>query len=992
MASSIPKRAAGSATTTTTIITTTTKRSKGKVKLGNRESTSTDTNETTALASAEKRAHKDSNIQLEASNILNAMKHRLENEVKGLGIASSPLYNSAPALSNAAPKASFNDTNDAVLDVLSLPTSVSSTTTSLSSELTKHDRNQADGQAASPALASEESSFVAFNKRISEPPERHGIDEDDRYEHFQQLQNQWDDLCSLRELFHRQSQLLATIQDDPSRNGAKPTNTDGAIPIEITAKPTDVSPLKALTSLSSPSPPSSDRSHRSHASEHRDAVTGEEVFHALNASLDTAITESTTTASVGHRSIDHTIQELERMTSALLARPLFDDDDEDGHESVATAGNITTINEQTDTVTTNPIGSNSYDPLPQSASPSSIGASKQPICGTRHPIVFQDQVEAIETASVDMRLTATNNDVDNDDYCRNDDDHWHAGVYDNDDDDDTITFDFEGTDSDIADAIQGIRREASRVNIVMALDQMNTLRSDLDAATRALNDRSNEIDTLTAALEQKDGHIAKVELERDLFQADVSKLKEDLQTCVNSMFDIVVSSREQDGNTFADILSKRQVFQHAMLGGGVGVAVGASNITESSNSSCNHDGEIGAQQPAHAPPSTSSAASPPTTTRRNVWNLTTSALLDQDLPLFQDLPALSCLAPNDAAEDTGSVVFGISSNNASHDPAAQCGQHEHRLVTADQHALSQAQQHASLGLKTISACFNPTTDDDDESVRKREWSKDTAFLYMNALSCHNQRDGDPLEFSPRNFMPAWNGRTTASRQYNLIPDCGGDALDISEPAENDMIAADGRLDPPSVPQSPPGTERSIAAQEPFEATGLGDYSSSFNQQGRRCGFFWSRKNRTKSKKHNNTKKKKRNKKTSKQEQKHKDEMLSMQTRLDQMHEVMQSSVSSVQTARNRLTFTTRYYEETVQQLRWKLARTRVEKRQRESELLRQISELRGQDYYAYFVEDDGNCCELLEGGDDDVADDERLGGFEIRYVENVDFASDQLSI
>jgi hypothetical protein len=70
------------------------------------------------------------------------------------------------------------------------------------------------------------------------------------------------------------------------------------------------------------------------------------------------------------------------------------------------------------------------------------------------------------------------------------------------------------------------------------LDQVKSLESELEAVNKQFSARSSENEDLKMQLEEKRDQLAKAELERDLHQADVTKLREDLKTCVGKMFDI----------------------------------------------------------------------------------------------------------------------------------------------------------------------------------------------------------------------------------------------------------------------------------------------------------------------------------------------------------------------------------------------------------------------------------------------------------------------
>lgn len=103
---------------------------------------------------------------------------------------------------------------------------------------------------------------------------------------------------------------------------------------------------------------------------------------------------------------------------------------------------------------------------------------------------------------------------------------------------DSTRFSRDGSDSDIQAAINEIRKEASQMDIIMALDQLKTIEIELDVTTKALRDRSAEAEDLRSQLEERQERVSCLELERDLYKADASKLREDLKTCVDRMFDI----------------------------------------------------------------------------------------------------------------------------------------------------------------------------------------------------------------------------------------------------------------------------------------------------------------------------------------------------------------------------------------------------------------------------------------------------------------------
>ncbi len=103
---------------------------------------------------------------------------------------------------------------------------------------------------------------------------------------------------------------------------------------------------------------------------------------------------------------------------------------------------------------------------------------------------------------------------------------------------DDLSCDIKVTDSEIQAVIDDIRKEASNMDAILLLDQVKSLESELEAVNKQFSARSSENEDLKMQLEEKRDQLAKAELERDLHQADVTKLREDLKTCVGKMFDI----------------------------------------------------------------------------------------------------------------------------------------------------------------------------------------------------------------------------------------------------------------------------------------------------------------------------------------------------------------------------------------------------------------------------------------------------------------------
>ena len=101
--------------------------------------------------------------------------------------------------------------------------------------------------------------------------------------------------------------------------------------------------------------------------------------------------------------------------------------------------------------------------------------------------------------------------------------------------------DIKGAESiEVREAIEAIRKEASQIDAIMAVDQLKTLRLELETVTKQFEERSSEAEDLKQKLEQSEDRIGFLELERDLYQADATKLKQDLKTCVDNMFDLTL--------------------------------------------------------------------------------------------------------------------------------------------------------------------------------------------------------------------------------------------------------------------------------------------------------------------------------------------------------------------------------------------------------------------------------------------------------------------
>lgn len=87
-------------------------------------------------------------------------------------------------------------------------------------------------------------------------------------------------------------------------------------------------------------------------------------------------------------------------------------------------------------------------------------------------------------------------------------------------------------EGDYHDSIEAIREEAARIDTIMALDQVDTMKEELVSVKKILEARRMEVHDLRELVSLKDDLLCTMELERDLIKAEVTKLKDQLESTV----------------------------------------------------------------------------------------------------------------------------------------------------------------------------------------------------------------------------------------------------------------------------------------------------------------------------------------------------------------------------------------------------------------------------------------------------------------------------
>lgn len=83
--------------------------------------------------------------------------------------------------------------------------------------------------------------------------------------------------------------------------------------------------------------------------------------------------------------------------------------------------------------------------------------------------------------------------------------------------------------------VMALRDEATKMDAVMAADHVNSLKDEVSRLSRELADRTVALRESQIQLREKEERIGTLELERDLYKADTSKLTKDLHRCMQKL-------------------------------------------------------------------------------------------------------------------------------------------------------------------------------------------------------------------------------------------------------------------------------------------------------------------------------------------------------------------------------------------------------------------------------------------------------------------------
>lgn len=126
------------------------------------------------------------------------------------------------------------------------------------------------------------------------------------------------------------------------------------------------------------------------------------------------------------------------------------------------------------------------------------------------------------------------------------------------DEDEPTFLDQQGFGLNVYESIRAISKEASKkIDAVLAVDHVDQLQEELRKLRSEMKRRNTEFSDLKGIVNMKDHQIGTLELERDLYKADTTKLANDLETCLlklrsiggtSSTLPVVTKETEKDAS------------------------------------------------------------------------------------------------------------------------------------------------------------------------------------------------------------------------------------------------------------------------------------------------------------------------------------------------------------------------------------------------------------------------------------------------------------
>jgi hypothetical protein len=111
---------------------------------------------------------------------------------------------------------------------------------------------------------------------------------------------------------------------------------------------------------------------------------------------------------------------------------------------------------------------------------------------------------------------------------------------------------------DIMIAVSSIQERASQVEVAIALDELESVKSDHEHLKCALEHKELELRALQQALKQTEEQVSTLELERELAQAEADKYEDDLNACIRHIDD---NQRVVNDQKLQQILVHRSIAQ-----------------------------------------------------------------------------------------------------------------------------------------------------------------------------------------------------------------------------------------------------------------------------------------------------------------------------------------------------------------------------------------------------------------------------------------------